>query len=152
MTLLAQAATGNRMIRYSLRCSIGHGFDAWFPSSSAYDDQRAAGTVLCAVCGDPGVEKAVMAPAVRPARRAASAPAAADPAPDPARMIAALRAKLEREADYMGANFAAEARRIHEGEADARTIWGEASPSDVRELREDGIDILPLPLPPRTEH
>lgn len=148
------------MIRYSLRCATGHGFEAWFSSARGFDDQQAAGEVLCAVCGDPRVDKAPMAPAVRTkgagrtpgtAPAPAKTPASVPTAPPGADALAALRARLEREADYVGSGFAAEARAIEAGEAPSRPIWGEARTDEVRALTRDGIEVTPLPFvrPPR---
>ena len=130
------------MICYSLRCADGHDFEAWFRSSVAFDEQRAAGRVSCAVCGTGEVEKAPMAPSVRGGRgtpdltRTASAAEAA---------VAKLRRHIERTSDYVGPDFAVEARRIHAGEAEKRAIWGEASREEASALKDDGIPAVPIP-------
>lgn len=62
------------MIRYALQCDQGHGFEAWFGDSAAYDDQAARGLVECPLCGSRGVSKQIMAPAVAGTRKTASAP------------------------------------------------------------------------------
>ncbi|MDT8342880.1 MAG: DUF1178 family protein [Thermohalobaculum sp.] len=140
------------MIRYALRCAHGHGFDAWFRDSAAYDEQRAAGQVRCAVCADPAVEKAVMAPSVvsggGPAAREAEPPDLGRdrPASSLERALAELRRRVEESADYVGTEFADEARRIHAGEAGERPIWGEATVADARALGEEGIPVAPLPF------
>lgn len=139
------------MIRYSLKCASGHAFDAWFRSSAAYDEQRAAGHVACAVCGSPEVEKAVMAPAVSsaPERPEPSLTAPASPAEA---ALAELRRHIEQNSDYVGRDFAAEARRIHEGESDRRAIWGEATLADAKALKDDGIPVAPVPFMRRGEN
>lgn len=143
------------MIRYDLKCSDGHGFDSWFPSAEGYADLAARGLVTCPVCGSDRVEKALMAPAVRPARKAADAPpAAAGPLSSPRseleEALAALRREVEENSEYVGLNFATEARRMHAGEAPERSIYGEAKPDEARQLIEDGVPVAPLPfLPPR---
>ncbi|ODT82315.1 MAG: hypothetical protein ABS76_08710 [Pelagibacterium sp. SCN 64-44] len=134
------------MIQYSLQCSQGHRFDAWFKSAAAYDEQQARGIVTCAQCGDGRVEKAPMAPNVA---RSDTKPVQLSAAhPDLARfreMLRQYRSKVMQEADYVGNRFAEEARRIHFEEAEARGIYGEASRDEVMGLIEDGIDFLPLP-------
>jgi hypothetical protein len=156
--------SGDRaMIRYDLRCARGHGFDAWFRDSAAFDAQAAAGLVACAVCGSPQVEKQLMAPALRtgaaapePPDAGAAAPAlpalSAPPASPAAAALAALRRRVEETAEYVGPRFAAEARRLHEtGESD-RAIWGEATRAEAESLVEDGVPVAPLPwLPPRND-
>lgn len=145
------------MIRYDLRCDSGHRFDAWFRGSDAYESQRAAGAVSCAVCGSTAVEKALMAPGVvgRGAETAAkpeAAPALSAPPEHPAaRALAALRSHVEKTADYVGRDFAREARRIHLGETERRAIWGEASGAEAKALAEDGVPVAPLPLPRRND-
>ncbi len=121
------------MIRYDLRCVAGHAFDSWFGSAAAFDTLAARGAIVCPECGTDAVEKAPMAP------RVVTAPA-------PERPIDRLRRHLEEEADYVGRDFAAEARAIHRGEAPDRPIWGEARGSEARELAEEGVAVLPLPF------
>lgn len=147
------------MIRYDLRCAEGCAFDAWFRDSAAFDQQKAAGVVTCAVCGGGEVEKALMAPRIGareavPTRAIAAEPASmlsAPPASEAARALAALRRHVEKTAEHVGPRFAAEARRIHLGEAEARAIWGEATPDEARALAEDGVPVAPLPPAPRRD-
>ena len=145
------------MIQFSLKCSNDHRFDSWFQSSAAYDKLERAGLVSCAICGVTSVSKAVMAPRVRPARDAAPVPAMVDaPAPAPAapahpaeQALAALKKHIEANSDYVGKDFAREARAIHDGTAPDRAIYGEARPEEARRLIEDGVPIAPLPFVPR---
>lgn len=160
------------MIRYALKCSNGHHFDGWFASGAAYDALRAAGHVACTQCGTAEVEKALMAPAVRPARKAAAAaPAAEGSATQPAQTapapaapaggalhappspleeaLAALRRTVEETSDYVGMDFATEARAMHAGTAPERPIHGEARLDEARALLEEGIPVTPLPFLPK---
>ncbi len=136
------------MIRYNLKCAHAHEFEAWFRSSAAYDQQRKAGQVGCAVCGATEVEKAVMAPALKGDRPEPSLTMPASPAEA---VLAALRRKIETTSDYVGREFATEARRIHDGEGAGRAIWGEASHADARALKDDGIPVAPIPWMRRTD-
>jgi hypothetical protein len=131
------------MIRYALRCTEDHRFEAWYGSSTDYDRLHAAGHVTCAVCGSPAVEKDLMAPQLG-AGAAAGRPLSA-PASTAEQALTALRRKIEAQSENVGRDFAREARRIHEGEAPARAIIGEARPAEARALVEDGIPIAPLP-------
>lgn len=138
------------MIRYALKCDADHGFETWFSASADYDDQAARGLVECPFCGSRAVEKQIMAPAVAGVRKSA--------APDDMRqkmqsmmMEAAreVRAHVEQNFDYVGDAFAREARDIHEGRSEKREIYGEATPAEVKKLKEDGVPCAPLPaLPP----
>ncbi|WP_209426366.1 DUF1178 family protein [Pararhodobacter sp. SW119] len=144
------------MIRYALRCDQGHDFESWFASAAAYDGLKAQGHVACAVCGSGSVEKALMAPAVSPAAtpptpRAAAKPPALPAPPDAAlaAKIAALRKHIEASSDYVGLNFAAQARAMHLGDAPERPIHGEAKIDEARALIDEGVPVAPLPFLPR---
>jgi len=155
------------MIRYSLTCQDDHGFETWFRSSADFDALAAKGEVACPECGSINVTKALMAPAVATAKkREARAEAMRElvPVANPqateiaskraelAAMMRKLREDVTRDADYVGDRFAEEARRIHFDEAEARGIYGEATPGEVRELVEDGIPVVPLPRLPEDQH
>ncbi|QQR36938.1 DUF1178 family protein [Devosia oryziradicis] len=134
------------MIQYSLHCSKGHHYDAWFKNAAAFDEQQARGIVTCAVCGDGAIAKAPMAPAVaRTDNQKVSLSAAHPDAPKFRDLLRAYRQKVMSEADYVGDRFADEARKIHFEEAEARGIYGEATRDEVAGLIEDGVDFLPLP-------
>ncbi|SLN75029.1 DUF1178 family protein [Ruegeria meonggei] len=146
------------MIQYALKCSNGHTFDSWFQSAAAYDKLANAGMVTCAVCGDACVEKAIMTPRVRPARKADARttvplPAAntinvAMPPAGVEKVLAELRRKVEENSDYVGKDFAAEARKIYLGDAPERAIYGEAKLEDAKALIDDGVPVAPLPFIP----
>lgn len=129
------------MIRYALQCEHDHAFEAWFGSSDDYDTQAAAGRLECPFCASPHVTKQIMAPAVRLSN--------AQPQTAPRDMMmeaaSAIRKKIETDFDYVGDAFAREARAIHEGDSEARSIYGEATPSEVRALEADGVPCAPLP-------
>ncbi len=160
------------MIRYALACDRAHEFESWFPSSDAYDAQRARGLVECPVCGSAKVEKQIMAPRVArtdkgtapnlpvpvPAPAKPDAPEAS-PAPHPVAlfsekerelraMVKALREHVEKTAEHVGGRFPDEARKMHYGEIEHRSIYGEATPAEARELIEEGVEIHPLPIVP----
>jgi len=166
------------MIKFALKCSDDHRFEAWFKSGAEFDKLQSAGLLTCAVCGTIEVDKALMAPnvGVKANRRTpASVPALRDgPAPSAGRVaephvstppIAAdgapsaklaamvealreLRTAVTRDADYVGDKFAEEARKVHFQEAPARAIYGNATREQVRELVDDGVEIAPLPSLP----
>lgn len=142
------------MIRYALVCEAGHEFDSWFPGGDAYEQQVKRGLVTCPTCDSPRVSKAIMAPNVARKDREvqAEAPSAQqnlallDPNMQALRdMVRELRAKIIESTTDVGADFPEEARKIHDGEAEARPIRGEASWDEARALIEDGVEIMPIP-------
>jgi hypothetical protein len=155
------------VIVFDLKCGAhGHVFEAWFGSSGDFADQTARGLLACPICGDADVTKAVMAPAVaakgnsRP-DAALPVPISADPAapvpmghaPDTAKMQAMLQAlakaqgEVLKDSTWVGRGFAEQARAMHYGEQDHRSIHGEVAPAEARALIEEGVEVAPLLLP-----
>ena len=154
------------MIKYSLVCHKGHGFESWFANSAAYDKQAKRGLIECPSCGSAKVEKAIMAPRLArtdksgpimaPVEEVAPAPTEA---PAPVAMISPqerefrkklkeLRDHLTANAENVGKKFPEVARKMHYGETEHRSIYGEASPKDAKELHDEGIEFHPLPVLP----
>lgn len=141
------------MIRYSLKCSADHGFESWFQNAEAFAALQASGQLACPVCGVRSVEKALMAPAVRSAQveetpAETKPPSLREPQNDLEQAMAELRRQIEANSEYVGLNFVAEARKMHEGAAPERAIHGEARPEEARKLLEDGLPVAPLPFLP----
>jgi hypothetical protein len=137
------------LIRFSLACEHDHEFDAWFRSNADFDTQRKRGLVECPHCGSGKVDKALMAPAVSTGRRRETMALAMGEAQKQAMIqLKAMSEKIRENADYVGDGFAEEARKIHFGEADARGIYGEATPDEARGLIEDGVEFMPIPVFP----
>ena len=139
------------MIRYALACEHGHGFEAWFGSSTDYDDQSGRGLVECPVCTSKLVRKQIMAPAVAGTKRQASiAPEAAQHMQAMMMEVAGrVRKHVEENFEHVGDRFAREARDIHDGLSPERGIYGQATPKEVRELLEEGVKVAPLPGAPK---
>jgi hypothetical protein len=132
------------MILFDLRCKDGHAFEAWFRDGAAYEDQVAAGDLACPVCGSAEVSKALMAPAVSSRPRIDPAQAA-----DAMRLLRRVQDHIEKNFDHVGPRFAEEARKIHYGEAEKRSIYGEATTAEAKELRDEGIEVGQIPWPSR---
>jgi hypothetical protein len=152
------------MIRYTLVCNRGHEFESWFANSSAYDKQAKRGLVACPACGATKVEKAIMAPRLTRAGTPIDVPETPAPAapaepPAPVAMISPqerelrtklkeLRDHLTKNAENVGRTFPEQARKMHYGETEHRSIYGEASPQEAKELHDEGIEFHPLPVLP----
>jgi len=156
------------MIRYALVCERGHEFESWFQDSPAYDKQARRGLVTCPQCHSTKVEKAIMAPRLSARAKKVAPIQAAMPQPDapaspatpaPVAMMSPqeqelrtklkeLRDHLTKNADNVGAKFPEEARKMHYGEIEHRSIYGVASSEEAKELSEEGIEFHPLPVLP----
>jgi hypothetical protein len=133
-----------KVIAYSLRCHRGHEFEGWFRDSAAFDDQSSGGHLSCPSCKSVRIEKGIMAPAVNGTKKTAVRAKAAE-ARKMRQFATGLRKYVQENADYVGPNFAEEARKIHYGETPERHIYGEASSKEAKELVEEGVDVAPLP-------
>lgn len=132
----------------NLRCANGHGFEGWFASEDDFLDQNGRGLVECPMCADRVVSRMPSAPRLnlsgaREPEATLSPPAEAD--------LQAMWMKVVRHAiettDDVGERFAEEARRIHYGEVEARGIRGQATPDERAALRDEGIEVMSLPMP-----
>ena len=134
------------MIRFSLTCEREHEFEAWFRNNDDFDRQKKRGFVSCPVCNSAKVDKALMAPAVSTGKRKEKiALAVTDHHKKMLAQFQELGRKLREGAENVGDKFAEEARKIHFGETEARGIYGEATPEEVKELLDDGVEVMPLP-------
>ena len=166
------------MIKYALACDKGHHFESWFQNSDAYDKQVKRKLVACPVCDSTKVEKTIMAPRLGANAKkrggvrvpAIEAPVPNTPTPDAPAPVPApesnsvamvspqereFRAKLKelrdhlvKNSDNVGKKFPEVARKMHYGEIEHRSIYGEASPKDAKELLDEGIELHPLPVLP----
>jgi hypothetical protein len=146
------------MIRYALVCDKSHAFESWFADSAAYDKQAKRGLVTCPQCGSAKVEKAIMTPQLANTKKRGKATVTSAPA-EPVAMLSPqeteLRQKLKeirdhltKNSEHVGPKFSEEARKMHYGEIEHRSIYGEASPDQAKELAEEGIEFHPLPVLP----
>lgn len=154
------------MIHYQLRCGQDHEFDGWFKDISTFDRQAKRGLVECPHCGDTDVSRALMTPGVPKKSSQLPAPVAAAPVAEarPGRqkggaklpaevkaMLQRLRAEVEKNCDYVGPEFAEEARKIHRGTSEKRGIYGETTPAEAESLAEEGIEVSSIPWVPRSD-
>lgn len=140
----------------NLQCAHQHDFEGWFASEDDFHQQMERGLLSCPLCGDTQVRKMLSAPRLNlgHAKAPSAVPAEGQvevghTAPGSelqARLLRAMR-ELMRQTEDVGERFAEEARKIHYGESEERGIRGQASPEQTRELLEEGIAVMPLPLP-----
>ncbi len=160
-----------------LQCSQGHSFEGWFGSQDDYDAQRARGLVMCPVCNDSAIVKMLsaprlnlghslapassanssettssgQAPALPVSRGAGSTTADLAVTPDTLQQMHVAMMNMVRHVmantEDVGPQFAEEARKIHYGEREERNIRGQATREETEALLEEGIEVMPLPIP-----
>lgn len=142
------------MIRYRLNCTNGHEFEAWFRNSAAFDEQNEAAQIICPVCGSSDIEKALMTPSIPAKSNTGRSVEASEPTDTEvmATVVRKIREHVEANADYVGDKFAEEARKIHYEETEPRGIFGEATPEEASELRDEGVEVHPLPPAPEDKN
>ena len=141
----------------NLHCGQGHVFEGWFAGEDDFQSQLGQGLLECPLCGTHEVRKALSAPRLNLGARAPASPPSSEAAPASA-PGAALQAawlhaarRIMAESEDVGARFAEEARRMHYGEASQRAIRGQASLEETAQLLDEGIPVVPLPLPAATK-
>jgi len=155
------------MILFDLKCGKGHVFEAWFRDGTTAEKQIAGRKIACPSCGTAKVQKAPMAPRIgKSGKPAAAESGTAEPSQPQGvvmtkemaskavqlrKELGELRKKIEANCDYVGGQFAEEARKIHYGETEARGIYGETSEEQAQELTDEGIEFSRVPWLPRQD-
>jgi hypothetical protein len=130
------------MIVFDLRCEDSCAvFEGWFDSSADFEQQFERGLVQCPYCGSRKVAKAPMAPRV--GRAGGSQPDMKDVLAE----VAALQARMLSNSEWVGADLPDTARAMHLGEIEKRQVHGQASVDEAKSLIDEGVPIMPLPLP-----
>ena len=154
------------MIVLDLTCSREHIFEAWFADSQTFESQVIAGEVSCPVCGDIEIKKAPMAPNISTSKQRSGKNEETHPinnAPVPVstkvpkpehvaeamEVLKKMRKHVEKNFDNVGEKFPEEVRKMHYGESDHRNVYGDASPEEAQELKDEGIEVSQMPWLPR---
>jgi len=132
------------MIVFDLACPQGHIFEGWFDSNESFEDQNMKGLVRCPVCDDSEISKALSPIAVRKSQPVASPQ---QEAIDYQRLAREVVEYVKSNSEDVGAQFAAEALKIHYGVAEKRSIRGSATADEEKTLKEEGVDFVKIPFP-----
>jgi hypothetical protein len=132
------------MLVLNLSCARDHRFEGWFGSADDFESQRERGLVSCPTCANAEIKRMPNAPRLQV--RSAEPPTVPNAAELQSRVMQAVQ-KIMSQSEDVGSRFAEEARRIHYGEAEERSIRGQASREQTEALLDEGIPVLPLPVP-----
>jgi hypothetical protein len=143
------------VIVYNLACANEHHFEGWFASPADFERQAESQLLSCPLCGNASISRQAHAPHVSIGSSQRLEPQAADSASAATAQYANLTAelvstvveKLLANTVDVGRAFPEEARKIHYKEAPERAIRGTASVKEVEALREEGIQVMTLPVP-----
>ncbi|MDH5408081.1 MAG: DUF1178 family protein [Gammaproteobacteria bacterium] len=132
------------MIIYDLECDASHRFEGWFKNASDYENQLATKLLTCPICHSEQVKKLPSATHINK-NRTQAAPSQRT-LPKEIVELQKLQQYVENNFDNVGTQFAEEVKKIHYGEAEDRNIYGTATINEVVELKDEGIEALPIPL------
>jgi len=139
------------MIVFDLICKKQHRFEGWFASGEDFNTQQSRGLLTCPVCGGVHVEKLPAAKIRKPGAEAEPTGPGVGVRPAQAQQtdVSRLIDYVLAHSEDVGMKFAEEARKIHREEAPRRSIRGVASRSETEDLREEGVPVFTLPIPPQ---
>ena len=153
------------MISFDLICENGHTFEGWFSNSKDFEKQSKTKSIECPFCSNNKVQKALMAPNVSTKNNNANDASSTlsknktsnftkgnmHNSPEVTTAFKKLRKAIEENCEYVGNNFAEEARKISYGESESRGIYGETSAEEAKELNDEGIEFGVLPWSNRND-
>ncbi len=142
------------MILFDLNCKNLHKFEAWFPSSKQYEEQRKKGLIRCPYCNTSSVKKALMAPSVKVSTSKKNKNKVVIQATNNKanlKEIRKIKKYIENNTENVGKEFAEEARKIYYGEKKARPIRGEATQDETKNLEEEGVPFSKMPWASRED-
>ena len=149
------------MIKYSLKCSEDfcsnkEPFDGWFQNSSSFEKQIKAGYISCPYCGSLKIRKNLMSPSVKTIKKIKPKINSKNIKYDEFHkktikqvdmmvVLRNLKKEIQKNAEFVGKNFAKEAKAIHEGKSKERAIYGQAKAKDLEDLKSKNIDVITVP-------
>ena len=141
------------MIKYTLECRKKHRFESWFKSADAFEKLLTSGHITCSVCGNSEVSKSIMAPNIGAKSNSRTKSqninkevSLSTPSTVTEKAIKEFRQHIEKSSENVGSKFATEARKMHLGEAPERSIYGESTIKEAKDLIDEGISVVPLPF------
>ncbi|MDX1738996.1 MAG: DUF1178 family protein [Alphaproteobacteria bacterium] len=135
------------MISFNLKCDNDHEFEGWFKDSKAFEKQQESGLLECGFCGSKDVHKALSTPNISTSRSQEKSRQELQTKiyMETRAALGEIRKKVEENCENVGERFAEEARKIHYGEVEEKGIYGNATPEEVKELTEEGVQVATLP-------
>ncbi|MDQ1336863.1 MAG: hypothetical protein QG552_3813 [Thermodesulfobacteriota bacterium] len=132
------------MIVFDLTCPQGHIFEGWFDSNESFEEQNTLGLVRCPVCDDSDIRKVISPVALKKSQPVAQT---GQETIDYQRLAKEVVEYIKTNSEDVGAQFAAEALKIHYGVAEKRSIRGSATADEEKTLKEEGVEFVKVPFP-----
>ncbi|MGQ9694348.1 MAG: DUF1178 family protein [Thermodesulfobacteriota bacterium] len=145
------------MIAFDLVCANGHRFECWFKSNQSFEEQKAFGLIMCPICEDNHIEKAISPIGIR--RHKVGSLRSEEKSKENTsgknvslELMQMISEYVEKNFEDVGLNFAREALKIHFGEAPQRNIRGMALPEEEKVLQDEGVKFLKIPIIKRLDN
>jgi hypothetical protein len=132
------------MIVFDMECPQGHVFEGWFDSHESFEEQNVRDLVLCPYCDDSDIKKVMSPVAVKKSQPVALT---GQETIDYQRLAKEVVEYVKNNSEDVGAQFAAEALKIHYGVGEKRSIRGSATADEEKTLKEEGVDFVKVPFP-----
>lgn len=139
------------MISFDLECSNKHRFEGSFKDYQAFDEQLTKGMIECPVCRDLKIKRLFTGCSIQPGSSTQSDTSLPDnPKPDTSpqnifEMMRIVRDYVINNFENVGKDFSDTARAIYYGVEKERNIFGESTPQEIKELMDEGVNVLPIP-------
>lgn len=138
------------MISFDLECEKGHRFEGIFRDHESFSDQLARKLIACPVCESPDIRRLYTGCSIQ--ARPSEAPKIAKERGDLFEALKFIESYVKKNFEYVGAQFSDTARAIYYGIEEHRNIYGETTPRELKELIEEGIQVLPVPSVEKAEN
>ncbi len=132
------------MIVFDLECSKGHVFEGWFDSLESFEEQNKKNLICCPYCDDANIKKVMSPVAIKKSQE--EKPVTQRPI-DYQRLAKEVVNYIHDNFEDVGPKFAAEAFKIHYGVSEKRNIRGSATSEEEKNLKEEGIEFIKIPVP-----
>ena len=134
------------MIKYNLKCHNDHEFESWFSNSKEYDNLNKKGLLECIFCSSKKINKSIMSPTIFNSKeKNKRIEAINENFKDKKNKLLNLRKYIEKNFDYVGKDFSKIIRDVYYDKKNKKAIYGITTPSERKELSEEGIDFFSIP-------
>ncbi len=134
------------MIKYNLKCNLGHEFESWFADSKEFDNLKKKNLLECIFCSSRKIKKSIMSPMITGIKNSPELKKhISESLKYEKKKLIQLRKFIENNFEYVGENFSKKVREVYYDKKSKKTIYGTTTPKERKELEEEGIDLFSIP-------
>ena len=140
------------MIKYNLQCKNKHEFESWFSNSKEFEKLRSKKMIECIYCKSKEVEKSIMSPLVLNKEEKTKKEKSFNEFKKIQKELVKIRKFVEKNFENVGKNFSREVRNVYYDNRKNKNIYGQATPEETDELKEEGIEVASIPWVDKDEN